>query len=526
MAPTTKKYALIATAASLSGTSGVMVATIGLEEFFSAFKQDHLPSGLEIRLLERDNESRATTAVKSIIGELEASPDTVFTEVIRIASGQAKWDLYWDFKRNYLSGGVVSLATLVQIGGSLLTVLAIGLFGVLSFQNIRFHMEVNERTAELSRNSMLIQLTMDSIDQGFAVWNSDQRLVVWSQRCVEFWYHPGDILRAGMHMKELLGHIAKNGGFGLDRDEAIIETELNRVITAGESSEDMFRMANGDTIHVRRFPLEKGGHVAVYTDVTDREAATKKLTLTNRELQHQRDRAEHASKAKSEFLAHMSHELRTPLNAIIGFAEALEHGIDAGDETKHREFLGHIANAGRDLNDLIGGVLDFSQIEEGQFRLEPELLSPASVMQECLPMIQQMAESKGIEFKGGRKSNAYIEVDRARLKQIMLNLISNAVKYNVPEGNIEFGCHEVNENRLRIYVTDSGIGIPEHLRDRVFEPFHRLRMSDHDVAGSGIGLSITRKLVEIMGGEIDFESQANIGSTFWVEFPIAARDDA
>lgn len=234
--------------------------------------------------------------------------------------------------------------------------------------------------------------------------------------------------------------------------------------------------------------------------------------------------ATEANKAKSEFLSSMSHELRTPLNAIIGFAEALDLGINIEDPGKRTETLKNIAAAGRDLNGLIGNILDFAKIEEGMVDLTHEDIVPSDIFKSCLPIIDQMTRDKSIKYKGIKGSGKFIRVDPFRLKQILLNFISNAIKYNKQDGELEFGCYEVPGNRLRVYVSDTGLGIPDHSKDRIFKSFDRLRLEKTDVPGSGIGLSIAKKLTESMGGLIGFESELGVGSTFWVEFPISVPE--
>tara|TARA_R110002073_G_scaffold146730_2_gene299281 strand:+ start:1450 stop:3561 length:2112 start_codon:yes stop_codon:yes gene_type:complete len=229
--------------------------------------------------------------------------------------------------------------------------------------------------------------------------------------------------------------------------------------------------------------------------------------------------AEAANSSKSEFLANMSHEIRTPLNAVIGFAEALEMGVGADDKEKRNESLKIIANSGRKLNNLISDILDFSKIEAGKFELNLEPVYPGDIFKKNLPIIRDLAEKGDVTFQGIRNSDKKVLVDRNRLDQILLNFITNAIKYNRPNGSIEFGCFDSDNGMLRIYVKDSGIGIPKNKEIHLFTPFDRLEPSDIASSGIGLGLFICKKLTESMGGIIGYTSEVDKGTTFWVEFP-------
>ncbi|MBT5074113.1 MAG: HAMP domain-containing histidine kinase [Kordiimonadaceae bacterium] len=230
-------------------------------------------------------------------------------------------------------------------------------------------------------------------------------------------------------------------------------------------------------------------------------------------------RANSASQAKSDFLATMSHEIRTPLNAIIGFAEALEMGIGADNKDDRNERLNIIASSGRQLNNLISDILDFSKVEAGKLDLNIQPVLPSNVFEHCLPTIQQLTESNNISFQGIKKSNTQIFADPVRLEQIIINFISNSVKYNKPDGSIEFGCYLVPNNHLRIYVKDAGIGIPKEKEELIFSPFDRINHIGSGVGGIGLGLAICKKLTEAMNGTIGYETTLGKGSTFWIEFP-------
>ncbi len=258
-------------------------------------------------------------------------------------------------------------------------------------------------------------------------------------------------------------------------------------------------------------------------DITSKKNYEEQIILAKEEAVlalEEAQMANSANQAKSEFLATMSHEIRTPLNAIIGFAEALEMGIGAEDRDERNERLGIIANSGRQLNNLISDILDFSKVEAGklEFDLKPTL--PSDIFERCLPTIRQLAKDKNISFKGIKESNSLIFVDPKRLEQIILNFISNAVKYNKDNGSIEFGCYETTDNNLRVYVEDTGMGIPEGKEQLIFSPFDRVNYATSGIGGIGLGLAICKKLTESMNGEIGFETALGEGTTFWVEFPM------
>ena len=225
-----------------------------------------------------------------------------------------------------------------------------------------------------------------------------------------------------------------------------------------------------------------------------------------------------ANQSKSEFLSRMSHELRTPLNAVLGFAQLLELEPLAQSQ---QEAVSQITKGGRHLLDLINEVLDITRIETGDLSLSPEAVLADDVLSETFELVQPLAREGRINMIGNRAGtcDVYVFADRQRLKQILLNLLSNAIKYNRAGGSVSVQCEQVG-NRLRINVIDTGHGIHSDNLDRLFVPFERLGAERGDVEGTGIGLALSRRLAQAMGGEIAVESTFGRGSTFTVELPV------
>ncbi|GJL79405.1 MAG: hypothetical protein NPINA01_23940 [Nitrospinaceae bacterium] len=228
-----------------------------------------------------------------------------------------------------------------------------------------------------------------------------------------------------------------------------------------------------------------------------------------------------SSQAKTHFLSRMSHELRTPMNAILGFGQLLNmdsaHPLSESQKTKVDEIL----KAGNHLLELINEVLDLSQIESGKITLSLEEVGFQEVLEELITLIRPLAKQKGIKVirPKGQFSDLTVVADRTRLKQVLLNLFSNAVKYNRENGSIYVKIIEAGKDRVMISIIDTGMGISKENLDLLFDPFNRMGLEDSGIEGTGIGLNIAKQLIELMDGSIHVESIPDEGSRFSIELP-------
>ncbi len=264
--------------------------------------------------------------------------------------------------------------------------------------------------------------------------------------------------------------------------------------------------------------------LGVIRDITELKKAKKNIIAA-------REEAENANRAKSLFLSSMSHELRTPMNAIMGFSQLLmitkTQPLTEGQEKNVNEII----IAGKHLMLLIDEVLDLSKVESGHIDLSTRKVTLSKVIIESFQLILPLAQKRGIEIvfiKDGAemslgelaKQNESAWLDETRFKQVILNLMSNAVKYNNESGKIIFACNNVENDFFRISITDTGEGLSDEQQQQLFKAFNRLGLEQTDIEGTGIGLVITKKIIELMGGRIGIDSEVGKGSTFWVEFPL------
>jgi PAS domain S-box-containing protein len=331
----------------------------------------------------------------------------------------------------------------------------------------------------------------------------------------------------GCTRDELIGAPFKNYFTDPDRAEAGIKrvltgskvTDYELTARARDGKETVVSY-NATTFHDRDRKLQ--GVFAAARDVTERKRFERTLQENNVELERARAAAEKANLAKSDFLSSMSHELRSPLNAILGFAQLINSETPPPTASQAAN-IDQILHAGWYLLQLINEILDLAQIESGKLALSREPTSLAEVMLECQAMIEPQAQKRGIKMTFPQSGMPYfVDADRTRLKQVLINLLSNAIKYNQVNGAVVVDCTLVApergiQERIRISVRDTGAGLPPDMISQLFQPFNRLGQERSKEEGTGIGLVMSKRLVELMGGLIGVDSIVGLGSVFWFE---------
>jgi len=264
--------------------------------------------------------------------------------------------------------------------------------------------------------------------------------------------------------------------------------------------------------------------LSVDRDITERKQSEDALSQAKDVAEEARHAAETANRAKSEFLSRMSHELRTPMNAILGFAQLLDMSHKDPLTSNQKERIRQIVKGGQHLLELINEILDISRIEANRVQISPEPVSIQESVQEALDLTIPLAIKRNIQIitKLGRMNvNPFVMADRQRFKQVLLNILGNAVKYNYEAGSVIITCEQTPANDWRISITDTGPGISQENIARLFTPFERLNADQTYVEGTGLGLVLAKRLIELMHGRIGVESMLGRGSTFWIELPAA-----
>ena len=407
----------------------------------------------------------------------------------------------------------------------------------------------DQARAEAARDQLTEAL--ESIAEGFALFDADDRLVLYNSRFKEHFVTPGNMVEVGLRFEDMLRAVAERGETppGYASSEAWIAERLAQ--HREPIGPYQFTRPHGLCIQVSEHRTGDGGYVAVYSDITELEehrhrleervaertaelqATTEELRRSRNELREARDLAEQASLAKSEFLANMSHEIRTPMNGVIGIAELLERTKLTEQQA---EYVAIIQKSADTLLGLINDILDFSKIEAGRLELEAVAFHLRDTLSDTLQTLALRADEKGLELAVHIPPEIPDRLlgDPTRLRQVVVNLVGNAIKFTeTGEVVVDLALEALGEARARIAfeVRDTGVGIPEAQRQRVFEAFGQADSSTtRRDGGTGLGLSIAAQLVEMMGGRIELASgSGGHGSrfSFGIDFGLPAeRDEA
>ncbi len=393
----------------------------------------------------------------------------------------------------------------------------------------------------------------DALDQaleemvaGLVLFDADDRLVFCNKRYCEFYGVPEELARPGTRFEDMLREELRNGHLGLSRaeEDSFIAARLKHRNADGRIVEQ--QNSDGRWLQIRERIMVGGWLVGVHIDASDLKTKEESLRESIRDLretrgqlerrthelselalnlEHARDEALGAARAKANFLANMSHELRTPLNAVIGFAELLSAGTSGPLTSQQSEYLEDIRSSGSHLLDVINDILDLSKADAGKIELQQEDIQVAEFLQNTARLIASTAGMRSLEFTvdlAPDMAKIAVRADRRRLRQVLLNLLSNAIKFTEPGGAVSLGAGLAGDGGLELIVKDTGIGIAPDDMDKVFTPFERADGSlTRKYEGTGLGMALVKALIDLHQGKVSLESGLGQGTRVAVRLPAA-----
>lgn len=383
------------------------------------------------------------------------------------------------------------------------------------------HLErlVNHRTGELAASEHRFRSLTDMLPLSICETDVSGDITYVNRRAAETFGYPFDDLGDYPPLQEMAAPHER------ERARANTAKVLERGEERSSGTEYVLQRRDGSQFPalVYSAPILEGGKPigmrSAIVDISDRKTVELQLIEAKEE-------AETANQAKSDFLASMSHELRTPLNAVLGFAQILQLDRQNPLTTLQNEYLDGILDGGQHLLELVDEILDLAKIEADQLVLSPENVNACEIVADCIALSVPIGESRGIQIidRLCHGPAVFLRTDCLRFRQVLLNLLSNAVKYNETGGSVTVSGEVKDNGFVRISVTDTGVGIAEEDVGSVFQMFHRVGADPMKASeGTGIGLTVTKLLVEKLAGRIGFDSEVGVGSTFWIELPLASN---
>ena len=376
--------------------------------------------------------------------------------------------------------------------------------------------ELREREAALARQTAVLSTTFNSIIEALAVVDKDMRLAIWNAQYPKFFDLPDWLMKPGTPIEAVFRFNAERGEFGPGDVEAHVAARMEMVV-ARKSTRYEYTRPNGVVIEIRRSYLAGGGFLTTFADITERKRF-------ENALQAAKEQAELANRAKTAFLANMSHELRTPLNAIIGFAEIIHQQLLGPIGTpRYLEYVADIHLSGNHLLEVINDILDLSKVESGHFELIEKTVDLERVLASALRLLGDKAAKDKLTVRTRMPApRPLVRADERVMKQILLNLVSNSVKFTPPGGVIEVAVDLAENGDLLLVVADNGVGFDLADLPRALAPFGQIDSSlTRRYQGTGLGLPLVNSLTQLHGGRLEIDSKLDVGTRVTVRLPAA-----
>jgi len=506
----------LALGAPNAGADGVLLTLVDLDAYLEGLRALHIPDGLRLRLEEVHRWPDKGRLRRQIAGADAAAAKVAGGVLIAGRSGEAEWEFHWDILPEYSGGPDTGLANVVQYGGLIATALVAVALALLLAQNREINRRVEVRTRQLHERERTFQAVFQQSILLEALLEPDGTVREVNRTALEM---------VGAETRQIVGQHFWDTPWW--RDAGVVDQVRRAVDQAREGQRVAFTTSHMDTegqAHAVDFSLspvlDSEGEVmallALGHDITE-------IHRREDDLRTARDAAQAANESKSAFLANISHEIRTPMNAILGFTEILAGTVK---EPQQREYVDTIQESGKALLSLINDILDLSRVESGTLELHESVVDVGALMEEVRRIYTAEAGKKGLDLRIDVAAGVppALVMDGGRMRQILLNLMGNAVKFT-DQGHVRLSLSAVamegsGSADLTVTVRDTGVGIPAEDQERIFGVFaQRAGQSINEYGGAGLGLAVTRSMVEMMGGGISVASQVGVGSTFTVSLP-------